>query len=87
VSEVPKQIPARIEVEVKRREAYERLVGKEQAERNDRRRMETVSLYLHPHQVDALKELQEATRVPTSVRIRDGIDAILNDAIERGTLG
>lgn len=34
-------------------------------------------MYIRKDQEEALQQLQEVTRVPTAIRIRDGIDAIL----------
>lgn len=42
-----------------------------------RRRRILKTVYLDPEQVEALKRLQEATKVPTAVRIREAIDKLL----------
>ena len=36
-----------------------------------------VTVYLTPEQVEGLRAIHERTRVPTSVRVRDAIDAVL----------
>jgi Ribbon-helix-helix domain len=42
-----------------------------------RRKRVTTTIYLDPEQAEALKRLQEATKVPTAVCIREAIDMML----------
>lgn len=41
--------------------------------------MVSKTIYLTPEQKQLLDELHERTRVPTSVRIREGIDLLLKE--------
>lgn len=90
MSDVPEQIPSGssgvVVAPSRRRQVYERLVGKEAAARNDLTRKVSTTVYMSQEQVAMLEALRDRTKVPTATRIRDAIDGIIDQAVEDGTL-